>query len=215
MRYTAVLLVACSPDPADGVVEAPDFEVVDVVDTPRDTVDTPEADTPDADTPAVDTPEPSCLAAPAELTCGGGPGWSSFVPLTEGQDVEMVYGTAGGVWVSHGVLVRNTEQGVRWWHRVTDLQSGTVLGEGRQLLMLRPVVDGAWACDGYEMGVLAWIALGELSSRDLVTALCGHEALIEMASEDVQSSPDAPTVYAASSVRVILRPEPLWEITCD
>ena len=185
-------------------------------DSAEDVVDTPGADTVDAvDTPAVDTPESECLAAPGELTCGDGGVWPSpFVALTDGQEVTMVQGAVGFSFLPIAVLLRNTEQGVRWWRRVTDLQSGAVLHESRELRWLSPLVDGAWVCEGYS-GAEAVLALDGVFHRDLQVALCGHEALIDMASEDVQSSPDAPTVYAASSVRVILRPEPSWEITCD
>jgi hypothetical protein len=208
-RVVLALLAACSP--ADEVGSRP---VVEAVDTPAvDTVDTVDTVDP-VDTPAVDTPEPSCLAAPAELTCGEGE-WPPFVPRSDGQEVTMRWGPAGGVWLFLSGLLRNTDPAVRLWHRVTDLRTGDVMSEGRIQSYLVPSQDGPWACEGYYTGMVAWLQVEGMNDRELASSLCGHEVLIEMASEDVYSSPDAPTVYAASSVRVILRPEPVWEITCD
>lgn len=202
---TLTLLAACTSDPAD--------DVVDVVDTPADTVDPFDpVDTPEADT--VDAPESECRAAPAELVCGEGER-APFVPRSDGQEVTMNLGPDGQVGLFLAGQLRNTDQTVRLWQRVTDLRTGDVLSEGRILSVLHPSQDGPWACEGYYAGFLAMLQFEGLGFRELGVALCGHEALIEMASEDIDSAADAPTVYAASSVHIILRPGPVWEITCD
>lgn len=191
--------------------------------TPADTdfaVDTDQPETVET-ADLIDTvdsaPEATCTDAPAEIWCGiGGPG-APFTLLNSGQDVVLEMGAQHLTHFYSAAQLRNTEQAVRLWRRVTDVNTGDVLHETRVLNNLAPLAGGTWDCEGYLSGVVTPLTFGDLEDRDLQVSLCGREVLFEMASEEAHSPADAPVVLASGSVRVVLRPDPLVDptVSCD
>jgi len=184
-------------------VDAPPADTVADTDA---AVDTDAADTVETSDP-VDS-EPTCTDAPAELWCGIGEPNSPFVLLNDGQDVFLEAGGQGLAHFYSAIQLRNTEQSVRIWRRVTDVGTGEVIHESRVLNNLVALAGAGWDCEGYLSGYQTALQFQGLENRDLQVGLCGHEVLFEMASEDIASPGDAPVVLGSGSVRFVLRPDP-------
>jgi hypothetical protein len=223
MRVWSVLMIAAvaacgsGEETDDGTVDdtEPAVDDTDEDTTPpaddTDTVVTDDTDVDDTTDTTPDLPDDPCFEQTPIVRVGTGE--FNFEALRAGEDLEMVFGPQGGwhFWVS--VAAENVTATVIAEVMITDAETGIALHASTVNIGLKPLVAGAWACDGTYAGIL-----GVLGTTNLIAdstppqALCGREV-------DLSVTLRAPTVerqlLGTASARMIAQPDPANGTHCD
>lgn len=144
-------------------------------------------------------PLPACERP--ELVVEIGTGADSFVPLEEGAEVTMVYGSQGGWHMLGSVEIGQTTPIVKIHYTVATVDGGVLVSDN--IYQVQLVSDGE--CSGYYPGMYGYLDVGELVEGTADTPpelLAGDRLLMRMEVEDREGRVGADEVEVIAALDV-------------